>query len=111
VLVLSPVPLITGVVVRCRPIGMLKMDDEAGGDAKVLAVPVDQLSSLYLAVRSPRDLPEITTQQISHFFEHYKDLEPGKWVRVSSWVGADEAKKEITDAVARYESANPKPKF
>ena len=82
VLVLSPVPLITGVVVRCRPIGMLKMDDEAGGDSKILAVPIDKLSSLYRDVQSPRDLPEITTRQIAHFFEHYKDLEPGKWVRV-----------------------------
>jgi inorganic pyrophosphatase len=104
VLVLSPVPLITGVVVRCRPIGMLKMDDEAGGDAKILAVPVDQLSGLYRAIQSPRDLPEITTQQIAHFFEHYKDLEPGKWVRISTWVGAEEAKKEITDGVARYDA-------
>ena len=86
VLVLSPVPLITGVVVRCRPIGMLKMDDEAGGDCKILAVPIDKLSSLYRDVKSPRDLPAITTQQIAHFFEHYKDLEPGKWVRVASWV-------------------------
>ena len=86
-------PLITGVVVRCRPIGMLKMDDEAGGDAKILAVPIDKLSSLYRAIESPRDLPEITLAQIAHFFEHYKDLEPGKWVRVSTWVGAEEAKK------------------
>ena len=85
VLVLSPVPLITGVVVRCRPIGMLKMDDEAGGDAKILAVPIDKLSGLYRAIQSPTDLPEISTRQIAHFFEHYKDLEPGKWVRVSSW--------------------------
>ena len=84
VLVLSPMPLITGVVVRCRPIGMLKMDDEHGGDAKILAVPVDELSSLYRDVQSPRDLPELTTRQIAHFFEHYKDLEPGKWVRVST---------------------------
>jgi inorganic pyrophosphatase len=102
-------PLITGVVVRCRPIGMLKMDDEAGGDAKILAVPIDKLSGLYRTVQSPRDLPEITTQQISHFFEHYKDLEPGKWVRISTWVGADEAKREILDAVARYDAASPKP--
>jgi inorganic pyrophosphatase len=111
VLVLSPVPLITGVVVRCRPIGMLKMDDEAGGDAKILAVPIDKLSVLYRAVRSPNDLPEITTQQIAHFFEHYKDLEPGKWVRVSTWVGADEAKREIEDGIARYKASDPKPKF
>ena len=103
VLVLSPVPLITGVVVRCRPIGMLKMDDEAGGDAKILAVPIDKLSGLYRDVQSPRDLPEITTQQIAHFFEHYKDLEPGKWVRVSTWVGAEEAKQEILDSIERFE--------
>src|ERR1700704_2751026 len=107
VLVLSPVPLITGVVVRCRPIGMLKLDDEAGGDAKILAVPIDKLSSLYRSVQSPRDLPEITTRQIAHFFEHYKDLEPGKWVRVSTWVGAEEAKAEILGSVARYRAAQP----
>ncbi len=105
VLVLSPVPLITGVVVRCRPIGMLKMHDEAGGDAKILAVPIDKLSSLYRAIRSPRDLPELWTQQIAHFFEHYKDLEPGKWVRISTWVEAEEAKQEILDSAARYEAA------
>jgi inorganic pyrophosphatase len=111
VLVLSPVPLITGVVVRCRPIGMLKLDDEAGGDSKILAVPIDKLSSLYRNVQSPRDLPEITTQQIAHFFEHYKDLEPGKWVRVGSWVGAEEAKREIVESVERYRTASPKPRF
>jgi len=111
VLVLSPMPLITGVVVRCRPIGMLKMDDEAGSDSKVLAVPVDQLTGIYRSVQSPRDLPEVTTQQIAHFFEHYKDLEPGKWVRISTWVGAEEAKKEILDGVARYDAANSKPKI
>ena len=102
VLVLSPVPLITGVVVRCRSIGMLKLDDEAGGDAKILAVPIDKLSSLYRDVHSPHDLPEIQIQQIAHFFEHYKDLEPGKWVRLGSWVGADEAKREILQSVERY---------
>jgi inorganic pyrophosphatase len=109
VLVLSPVPLITGVVVRCRPIGMLRMDDEAGGDAKILAVPIDKLSSLYRGIESPRDLPEITTRQIAHFFEHYKDLEPGKWVRVSSWAGAAEANREIVDSVARYEAQKLRP--
>jgi len=107
VLVLSPVPLITGVVVRCRPIGMLNMDDEAGVDAKILAVPVDKLSSLYHLIKSPRDLPEITTRQIAHFFEHYKDLEPGKWVQVANWVGAEEAKNEIVESAARYEAENP----
>ena len=105
VLVLSPMPLVTGVVVRCRPIGMLKLDDEAGGDAKILAVPIDKLSSLYHHVKSPRDLPEITTRQIAHFFEHYKDLEPGKWVRVGIWVEAEEAKREIVDSIARFQRA------
>ena len=111
VLVLSPVPVITGVVVRCRPIGMLKMEDEAGGDAKLLAVPVDRLSSLYRAIKSPRDLPELTTAQISHFFQHYKDLEPGKWVKIEGWVGAEEAKQEILAGVERYKKAKKKPKF
>ena len=110
VLVLSPMPLITGVVVRCRPIGMLKLDDEAGGDAKILAVPIDKLSSLYRDVKSPRDLPQITTQQIAHFFEHYKDLEPGKWVRVGNWVEAEDARREILESVARYKKPPPRAK-
>ena len=105
VLVLSPFPLLTGVVVRCRPIGMLNLDDEAGGDSKILAVPIDKLSSLYRAVKSPRDLPEIEIRQIQHFFEHYKDLEPGKWVRVGSWVEADDARREINDSIVRYRKA------
>src|ERR1700726_3758519 len=91
VLVLSPMPLITG------------------GDAKILAVPTDKLTGLYRAIQSPRDLPEITTRQITHFFEHYKDLEPGKWVRVSTWVGAEAAKAEILASVARYQAAQPVP--
>ena len=111
VLVLSPFPLITGVVVRCRPLGMLKMDDEAGGDAKILAVPIDRLSSLYRAIDTPGDLPDIQLSQIAHFFEHYKDLEPGKWVRLSGWVGPDEAKREILDSVTRHRDAHPKPRF
>ena len=102
VLVLSPVPLITGVVVRCRPIGMLDMEDEAGGDAKVLAVPIDKLCSLYRSIQSPRDLPELTTQQIAHFFEHYKDLETGKWVKLAGWAGPEAAKREVRDGVSRY---------
>jgi inorganic pyrophosphatase len=102
VLVISPVPLITGVVVRCRPIGMLKMDDEAGGDAKILAVPIDRLSSMYRTIETPRDLPEIQLSQIAHFYEHYKYLEAGKWVRLAGWVGPEEAKREITDSVRRY---------
>ena len=102
VLVLSPFPLITGVVVRCRPLGMLKMEDEAGDDSKILAVPIDKLSSTYRTMQSIRDLPEITTRQIEHFFVHYKDLEPGKWVRVVGWVGPEEAKTEILESAERF---------
>ena len=111
VLVLSPVPLITGVVLQCRPIGMLKMSDEAGDDTKLLAVPVDKLSSLYRNITTPRDLPELVLSQIAHFFQHYKDLEPGKWVRIGGWVGPEEAKAEIMAGVAAYQQENPKPTF
>jgi len=105
VLVLSPLPLITGVVVRCRPIGMLRMKDEAGEDTKLLAVPIDKLTSQYRDVRSPRDVPEAQLAAIRHFFEHYKDLERGKWVKVQGWVGAAAAKKEILEGVKRFTRA------
>ncbi len=111
VLVVSPIAVIPGAVVRCRPIGMLKMEDEAGEDAKLLAVPIDQLSSMYRDIETPRDLPDFTLSQISHFFEHYKDLEPGKWVKVRGWVGPEEAKAEILDGVKRYNTAKKKPAF
>ncbi|HNA80876.1 MAG TPA: inorganic diphosphatase [Thiobacillaceae bacterium] len=111
VLVITPIPLITGVVVRCRPVGMLKMADEAGVDAKLLAVPVDKLTNLYRDIESPRDLPESMLNQISHFFEHYKDLEAGKWVKVQGWVGAEEAKAEILAGERRYQSSPDKPGF
>jgi len=111
VLVITPVPLQTGVVVRCRPVGMLKMEDEAGFDAKVLAVPIDKLTSLYRDIESPRDLPESILHQISHFFAHYKDLEAGKWVKIQGWVGAAEAKAEIVSGVERYDAAAEKPMF
>ena len=73
-------------------------------------MPIDKLSSLYRDIKSPRDLPQVTTQQIAHFFEHYKDLEPGKWVRVASWVEAEEAKREILDSVARYKKSIRRPR-
>ncbi len=111
VLVITPIPLITGVVVRCRPVGMLKMTDEAGVDAKLLAVPVDKLCNLYTQVKKPDDLPPLLLNQISHFFEHYKDLEPNKWVKVEGWVGADEARAEIMAGVERYKVAPEKPMF
>lgn len=111
VLVMSQFALPPGVVVRCRPIGMLKMTDEAGEDAKLLAVPVDKLTPMYRNVDSPRDLPQIMLDQISHFFEHYKDLEPGKFVKVQGWLGVEDAKKEIMAGVAAYDSAKDKPAF
>ena len=108
VLVISPFPLITGVVLRCRPVGMLRMRDEAGEDTKVLAVPIDKLTSQYRGIRSPRDVPETRLAAITHFFQHYKDLERGKWVKVRGWVGAAAAKKEILDGVARFKRAEKK---
>lgn len=111
VLVLCQFPLPPGVVVRCRPVGMLGMEDEAGGDAKVLAVPIDKLTTMYRDIDSPRDLPQIVLDQISHFFEHYKDLEPGKFVKIKGWFGAEEAKQEILDGVKRYNNSKDKPAF
>ena len=111
VLVISPLPLITGVVARCRPVGMLRMRDEAGEDTKLLAVPIDKLTSLYRGIRSPRDLPEGQLAAITHFFQHYKDLERGKWVKVQGWVGAAAAKKEIVTSMARFRKARPTPAF
>ena len=102
VLVVSPFPLMPGVVVRCRPIGMLKMSDEAGGDHKLVAVPIDKLTPLYRQIETVRDLPEMTLSQIAHFFGHYKDLEPGKWVKVEEWGTPEEARREICDGAAQY---------
>ncbi|MGH8750226.1 MAG: inorganic diphosphatase [Burkholderiales bacterium] len=110
VLVLSPVPLISGVVVRCRPVGMLQMSDEAGGDAKLLAVPIEKLLSIYGRIKTPEDLPELTLARIAHFFEHYKDLEPGKWVKLTGWAGPQAAREEIMTGVTRYNSAARKAK-
>lgn len=102
VLVVTPVPLISGSVISCRPIGMLEMIDEAGEDHKVLAVPTNKLSNLYNAIQSPQDLHDGLLGQITHFFEQYKALESGKWVKVENWVGVEEAKKEIITSIERY---------
>jgi inorganic pyrophosphatase len=106
VLVITPFPLIPGVVVRCRPIGVLKMTDESGEDAKVLAVPVDKVLSIYSHWQKPEDLNELRLRQIQHFFEHYKDLEKGKWVKIDGWYGSEEAKQEILSGVASYKKEN-----
>jgi inorganic pyrophosphatase len=111
VLVIMPLALIPGSVIRCRPIGVLKMKDEAGDDAKVVAVPVDKITTLYRDVESVNDLPPILLSQIAHFFEHYKDLEEGKWVKVEGWEGPEAACEEIKDSVDRYKSTPDKPRF
>lgn len=103
VLVITPFPLIHGVVVRCRAIGVLKMTDESGGDAKVLAVPVDKILPIYKHWQKPEDMNELRLKQIQHFFEHYKDLEKGKWVKVKGWGSIADAQKEILDGIARYQ--------
>ena len=101
VLVITPVPLIPGVVVPCRAIGILKMQDEAGEDGKVLAVPTDKILSIYTQWQKPEDLNPMRLKTIAHFFEHYKDLEPGKWARIIGWGDAAEARRFIAEAIAR----------
>ena len=105
VLVITPVPLIPGVVVTCRPIGILKMTDEAGEDGKILAVPTDKILSIYTHWQKPEDLNPLRLKTIAHFFEHYKDLEEGKWVKITGWEGPESAKKEIMDGIANYEKS------
>lgn len=111
VLVVTPVPLIPGSVVRCRPVGVLKMTDESGDDAKVLAVPIDKLCRLYRKVRNIEDMSPVLLDQIAHFFEHYKDLDEGKWVRVEGWGDVEAAKEEILASVKMYKEAPEKPHF
>ncbi len=101
VLVPTPYPLQPGSVIRCRPVGVLKMTDEAGGDAKVVAVPHTKLSKEYDHIKDVGDLPELLKAQIKHFFESYKALEAGKWVKVEGWEGVDAARKEILDSFER----------
>ena len=102
VLVITPVPLIPGVVVTCRALGLLKMEDEAGMDGKVLAVPTDKILSIYSQWKKPEDLNPMRLKTIAHFFEHYKDLEEGKWVKILGWEGAESAHKEIMDGIDNY---------
>jgi len=101
VLVVGQVPVIPGAVIACRPIGVLLMKDEAGGDEKILAVPVDKLHPFYSEVKSYKDLPVILCEQIAHFFQHYKDLEKGKWVTIVRWGDEAEAKDMIRVGMKR----------
>jgi inorganic pyrophosphatase len=101
ILVISQVPVVPGAVIRCRPVGALLMEDEGGKDEKVLAVPVDDLHPFYTGVDNYGDLPKLMLDQISHFLQHYKDLEKGKWVTIVRWIGATEAEQVIMDAVER----------
>ncbi|MCK5893899.1 MAG: inorganic diphosphatase [Endozoicomonadaceae bacterium] len=105
VLVVTPYPVIHGSVVRCRAVGILNMTDEKGEDVKLLAVPHDKLTSLYREVKDYHDLPELLIRQIQHFFEHYKDLEEGKWVKVESWEGPEAAKDAIIKSAEAYQNA------
>jgi inorganic pyrophosphatase len=102
VLVITPVPLIPGVVVTCRPLGLLRMEDEAGGDNKLLAVPIDKILSIYSQWKKPEDLNPLRLKTIQHFFEHYKDLEEGKWVKVVGWEGVDAAMTEVLAGIANF---------
>ena len=101
VLVCNTRVIVPGAVINCRPIGVLVMEDDGGPDEKILAVPTTRISRRYESVNNYTDLPEITTEQIHHFFDHYKDLEPGKWVDIKHWGDVDEAKQMIAQAIAR----------
>lgn len=105
VLVANTRPLVPGSYIAVRPIGVMMMQDEGGGDEKILAVPVPKLTKRYENVRNYTDLPQITLDQIQHFFEHYKDLEPGKWVKLLGWGDADKAKQLIVEGIERAKKA------
>ncbi|MCF6157169.1 MAG: inorganic diphosphatase [wastewater metagenome] len=103
-LVISPVRIIPEAVIRCRPIGLLAMRDEEGRDEKILAVPINSLAPFYKDVSSYKEIPEILLNQITHFFRHYKELEPGKWVELEGWHGTDKAMNYINEAIERAAS-------
>lgn len=101
-LVISPYELMPGSMIRCRPIGLLRMTDESGRDAKILVVPVNKLTSLYRTIQKPEDLEQSLLTKIQYFFEHYKDLEGGKWVKVEGWEGVESARQEILSSIKRH---------
>ena len=103
-LVILPLPLVPGAVIRCRPVGVLRMTDEAGNDEKLVVVPVSKVFAGYQHIDDIKQVSAHWLERIGHFFEHYKDLEKGKWVKVEGWEDADSAKKEVLDGIARYEA-------
>ncbi len=105
VLVPTPYPLQAGSVIRCRPIGVLNMTDESGEDAKILAVPADSLSRIYRGINEATEMSQLMLDQIVHFFEHYKDLEPSKWVKIQGWQDSAAAKREIIESVERFQKS------
>ncbi|MEK6806311.1 MAG: inorganic diphosphatase [Pseudomonadota bacterium] len=110
-LVMMPMPLIPGCIISCRPIGMLEMQDEAGADEKLIVVPSHKTSQLYKDVESVRELPALIRDQIAHFFQHYKDLEKGKWVKIKGWHGPQDARRAILDSIERFANTAKKPHF
>jgi len=105
VIVANTRAIVPGAVMSCRVVGVLMMEDEAGGDEKIIAVPSDKLTQRYHNVKNYTDLPQITLKQIEHFFLHYKDLEPGKWVKVKSWGDVDAAKRLVLEGIERAKKA------
>ncbi|MBB5045395.1 inorganic pyrophosphatase [Rhodopseudomonas rhenobacensis] len=105
VLVANTRGIVPGAIISVRPVGVLLMEDEAGGDEKILAVPSSKLTQRYDRIQNYSDMPDITLQQIQHFFEHYKDLEPNKWVKITRWGDADEARQLILEGIAREKAA------
>jgi inorganic pyrophosphatase len=101
VMVVGRMPVVPGAILRSRPIGVLMMEDEAGQDEKILAVPIDKITQVHRNVQSYKDIPQIDLARITHFFEHYKDLEPNKWVKVLGWEDADVAQRLILEGIAR----------
>ena len=111
VVVPTAFPLIPGSVIRARPVAVLKMTDESGDDAKVVAVPSDKVSDRWTHVNDVEDMPAELMDRLAHFFEHYKDLDEGKWVRVKGWEGKEAALKEVLSSVKMYQEAPEKPNF
>lgn len=111
VMVPTAFPLIPGSVIKCRPVAVLRMTDESGDDAKVVAVPSDKVSSRWSHVKEMEDMPEELMERMAHFFEHYKDLDEGKWVRVQGWEGRESARQEILNSIQMYKDAPEKPNF